>query len=397
MTTHHDGSLKVVSEKIECNRRSNRGADNAESNLRWPTRGPGLLASVSLLVWLASAISGRAIIFYSTADAEHNTSAPSGQLANSGWEYQGLWGDYLGTAIAPRYFVSAKHIGGNVGDKFVLNGVAYTTTAVFDNPNGDLRIWRIEGQFPSHAQIYSGTDEAGKHLIVFGRGTQRGDEIKIGGLLSSELKGWRWGTQDGRKRWGENRVESVSNVSGAGDLLRVTFDSNGERNEAHLSYGDSGGAIFMNDGSGWKLAGINYAVDGPYNTSNSGEGFQAAIFDEGGLYRRVNGVWTPTPDLPVAQPGAFYGTRISSHIAWINSVISQSAPPPVPSASPTLQSAASSLGNYSDEPTAKVNESTRSITLSLPNGLRFYRISAPSQLRISTIKVQSGSLVLSYE
>jgi len=37
----------------------------------------------------------------------------------------------------------------------------------------------------------------------------------------------------------------------------------------------------------WKLAGINYAVQGPYNRNEFGDGFNAAIFDLRGLYLRM--------------------------------------------------------------------------------------------------------------
>lgn len=54
--------------------------------------------------------------------------------ANSGWQYEGQFGSFLGTVIASNYFITAKHIGGSVGDTFVFSGVNYTTTAVFPDP-----------------------------------------------------------------------------------------------------------------------------------------------------------------------------------------------------------------------------------------------------------------------
>src|SRR5882672_648102 len=94
---------------------------------------------------LASALvlqnfNGHAVLFYATADPAYNTTAPTGTLAGSGWQYQGLWGNVLGTAIAPQYFIAARHVGGSVGQAFVLNGVTYKTTAFWDDIYTDFRV-----------------------------------------------------------------------------------------------------------------------------------------------------------------------------------------------------------------------------------------------------------------
>jgi hypothetical protein len=99
------------------------------------------------------------------------------QPANSGWQFEGQFDGLLGTVIAPNYFITAKHIGGVLGDKFTFNGTNYTTTAVFPDPSNDLQIWRVSGTFPIQAPLYAGSpgSEANLFLTVFGRGTQRGN------------------------------------------------------------------------------------------------------------------------------------------------------------------------------------------------------------------------------
>src|SRR6266849_719207 len=140
----------------------------------------------------------RAVLFDSTPNPNFNTTAPGGALAGSGWQYEGLWlNSFLGTPIASQYFITAAHIGGNIGDIFNFGGMQYTTTAMFDSPTSDLRIWQVSGTFPSFAPLYTGSDEVGKSLVVFGCGTQRGDEV----TLSGDLKGWSWGTSDHVQRW----------------------------------------------------------------------------------------------------------------------------------------------------------------------------------------------------
>ena len=253
-----------------------------------------------------------------------NTTAPGGTNLNSGWQFEGNWGGaFLGTPIAPHYFITAGHIGGSSGQTFSLNGKTYTTNAMYDDPQTDLRIYRITGTFSSYAPIYTGIYESGKRAMIFGRGTQRGVEVKKG----TTLKGWKWGTRDGVKSWGENLITStLSGGTGIGQVLKFTFNRQGttgaQYNEGALSDGDSAGGVFINDGGKWKLAGINYLVDGPFSLSGTnGTGFNGSIFDKGGLYVGGDGKWMYNSDTSADIPGNFYATRISSRQSWVKSII----------------------------------------------------------------------------
>ena len=358
-----------------------------------------------LLLFLGLTRPVAAVIFYSTGDPTHNTSAPTGGLTNSGWQYQGTWGVYLGTPIAPKYFLAASHVGGAIGDKFNFRGVDYSTTDFFDDPDSDLRIWRVCGTFPDYAQLYSSSGEVGKQVVVFGRGTQRGVEVIIQSGLTSSLKGWYWGASDTVQRWGTNVVTAIINgdtlvptggvVGGSiGNVLKCDFDSSGGSDEVHLSVGDSSGGVFIKKGTVWQLAGINLAVDGPYNTSTNGGGFVAAIFDEGGLYKYTAGNWVFTPDTPVDVPGSFYATRVSDHVSWINGVL-QATPPPDPN--PVLQSAARVIGPYQPVAGAVVDPNQKSVTVPLTSGNQFYRLQGCDLLRITSIAVNGGMVVMSYQ
>src|SRR6187200_49430 len=128
----------------------------------------------------------RGIIFASTADPTFNTTEPTGQYAGSGWQFEGQWNGFIGTPIAPDYFITANHIGGMVGGTFIFQGLPYTTDNTFNIPNTDLRLWHVISTFPSYAPIYRDSDETGKDLVVFGTGTQRGPEV----LVSGTLHGW---------------------------------------------------------------------------------------------------------------------------------------------------------------------------------------------------------------
>lgn len=312
-----------------------------------------LVAAVALA---SGPVNSPAVILKGTGDPEYNTTAPTGSLVNSGWQYQGLWGGVLGTAIAPQYFIAAKHAGGAIGHEFTYNGVTYHTVACWSDPSSDLCIWKVDGIFPFWAPLYSLNDEQGKSLVVIGRGTQRGDEVltsqvetnyttniynlkklnlsrkaalklyptaTIQGshitIVSSAvttnavLKGWKAGPSDGRVRWGENQVISV------GSFLSASFDVNGGPNEASLTGGDSSGAAFIQEGGVWKLAGINYGIEGPFATTMNEPEFYGAILDRGGLYS--DGWFMPDDAQP--YPACFYCTRISVRLPWIQSVIGQ--------------------------------------------------------------------------
>src|SRR5204862_4490289 len=96
----------------------------------------------------------RGVILYSSST--RNTAAPTGTLSTAGWQYQGQFGQFLGTPIAPHYFVTAQHIGGSVGQAFYYGGKTYTTSAAYDDPTTDLRIWHVNGTFSSFAPMYTG-------------------------------------------------------------------------------------------------------------------------------------------------------------------------------------------------------------------------------------------------
>jgi hypothetical protein len=187
--------------------------------------------------------------------AGRNTSAPTGALAGSGWQYEGQFGAFLGTAIAPHYFITASHIGGSVGEPFTYNGQSYATTALFDDPASDLRIWKVDGTLGTYAPLDTTGPAAGQQIVLNGRGTQRGDAIVTS---TGQTAGWHWGTADGAQSWGVSTVAgTIDRGPGVGTLLRATFDGT----NATVSSGDSGGGVFLNDNGAWRLAGVTYAVE----------------------------------------------------------------------------------------------------------------------------------------
>ena len=112
------------------------------------------------------------------------------------------------------------------------------------------------------------------------------------------------------QRWG-TIVGSIFRDSTYGKLLRAPFDANAGPNEAHLSSGDSGGAVFVfnNSTNRWEFAGVNLAVDSPFSISAAGSNpFNAAMFDTTGLFVKSDqGNWITAPN-----PSAFYASEIAA-------------------------------------------------------------------------------------
>lgn len=267
-----------------------------------------------------------AVAFYDDYDysADPNASAPTGAYANSGWQYEGQWGGFLGTVISQNAFVTANHIEGDkVGDKFTYKGQKYITVEAY--VQNDLIIYKVDGTFPDYAPLYTKRNEVGKELVEVGRGKERGEPIYVGDVVH----GWKNGADTGVQRWGTNTVSSILDQGpGLGETLKVTFSRvNRTPYECGNLIGDSGGCVFIKDDDGvWKLAGINHLADGPFNTvASSSRSFKGVVFDVGGLYMNnkigVNGTYLYYDDVDADIETAFYATRISSNLDFINSVI----------------------------------------------------------------------------
>src|SRR5262245_60055221 len=116
---------------------------------------PAKFCSSALILGLLFSSNASAVLLYSTP--ERNTdppgtllnrstsTGPAGaedqrRLLNSGWQYQGDFRGFLGTPIGSKYFITAKHIGGELEgtNTFVYNGATYTINTsgnFFDDPS----------------------------------------------------------------------------------------------------------------------------------------------------------------------------------------------------------------------------------------------------------------------
>jgi hypothetical protein len=273
---------------------------------------PALGAAIAAL---ALTVPARAVIFASTGDPNHNTSAPTGDLANSGWQYFGAWQSGGGVAISPNHFITAAHVGGQIGNTFSFGGQTYVTTG-FTTVN-DLRIWTVSGAMPAWAPIYTGVSESTLDAVLIGRGEGRGSEFRQPSATDSDtLRGWSWGGNSAT-RWGTNQIDFATTRTGYGEVLMMDFDRDGGDHEATVANGDSGGGLFVYnpDTSAWELAGVINAVASSFRLTSSGTTTQAAVFDMGGLYN-ANGALV-AQDFSFDLPAAFFASRMSANQDWI--------------------------------------------------------------------------------
>lgn len=341
----------------------------------------------------------RALIFLSTGDPEHNVSAPTGELAGSGWQWEQQDG-FGATVIGPNQVLTANHLGVGVNNTFHFGGLTYAVLAATNAPGSDLRLFWVAGRFPGPpAPIYSGTNEIGSVLVLHGQGVRRGDPVYSNPPANTDLRGWLWGHPDGRNHWGTNRIADIQTVDYSqgmpGTYLIAYFNKSAGADAVTLASGDSGGGAFIRDTDGnWKLAGIASATEAYFNTVPSATGaFYAALFDRRGFYEQDDtGHWTFDPGAD-QQPGALLElTRVSTYAAWIQG---QLALPTPGTAVPTLLTSEKADGIFLEVTAYAIDPVKRRVTVATsPENTRFYQLAGVSQ--ILSIQREADWTVLGY-
>jgi len=287
----------------------------------------------TLFSFLAT-MSASGLIFRDGPSPAANTeTAPTGDYAGSGWQHQVRYLTSHATIISPKHFITATHLGKKQKEVFqaaFFNGVEDRTFAIKGEPVqiglSDLRVFEIWETFDDYAQLYTAADEAGKGMVIHGRGIGRGEELAG--------QGWKWGPYSSqRSRWGRNTVDG-SVWLGDYDYLYFDFDDVFNQDEVGASNRDSGGGWFIKDGPTWKLAAVTYSVDAFYASNGDpakNERFGGVFYDAGGLYLDNNeGGWDLLPtrgasssfnDLKFYRQTHTYGSRISSQADEIKMII----------------------------------------------------------------------------
>lgn len=347
-----------------------------------------------LLLMLVAGWPARAVILFGTGDPERNTTPPVGELAGSGWQWQAAAG-LCATAVGPHHAVTARHLGLSKGASLNFGGINYPVLAVTNAPNSDFALVELAGSLPAFAPLYTETNEVGRPLVMFGRGTQRGNPV-LAPDGSGVLRGWGWAGNDGRLRWGTNAVADTDTGTAdngfAGDVLVGTFGPDAGDSTGTLSTGDSGGGVFVRDDAGqWRLAAVNYAVESGFNTVTNGAGFTASLFNRTGFYEQdVHDVWQIDDQQAEHPETVFIATRVSSYATWAQTLMSL----PV-TGRPVLLSATTVDGPYTEHPAYTVDTTKHLITFFVQAGNRFFQLEGAASLGLSTR--QGSQLVFTYK
>lgn len=361
---------------------------------------PGLLGIwLMMLVCLGPSEAARAITVYGNGDPAYHTSAPTGVFAGSGWQWQVI-GALSATVIGPHYVATARHLGLQPGLEFDYNGLRYQVIRVVSPDTGDLALLEVAGVLPNPAPLYTRTNELRKTLLLHGRGTQRGEPVHGPPPDGTELRGWKWGLNDIQLRWGTNRVEELFEAKPSdgvsGSYLVAYFSNRGGADLGTLTTGDSGGGAFIRDTDGkWKLAGVNYAVEGQFRTSADGGDFSAAVFDRRGFYQYDNTVpgWILDPTQSSEPRTAFYLTRISSYTDWIQTQFDR--PPDAPW--PHLEVAPAVEGPYFEVTAYSLHTGSQQIQTAVPTGTQFFRVTSETAVQLHPPLLKDGILTFTYE
>jgi hypothetical protein len=235
------------------------------------------LAVILTLAWGAPA---EAVIIASGEGTE-NTSAPPD---DPGWDHVADRSYATAVYIGDGWMLTADHVpSGDVQ----IQGVVYRWVPDSDvtvDP-ADLKLFRIESD-PGLPLLPIAADPPAEDLVFIGIGRNRGAEIKDWDA-DPHLDGWYWGS-GAAMRWGTNAVKSVSveYPLGSGIFFFTTdfSESGGTPHECQVAAGDSGGAVFSENGGVWELTGIQVTrtvYDGqPYDTALFGNESWSAQLSE---------------------------------------------------------------------------------------------------------------------
>lgn len=237
-----------------------------------------LLPLVILTLATAPPLPAGAVIIDS-GDGTGNVNPPGSEpddtiTSDPGWAYVGSVNGLSGVYLRNRWVLTANHVGPGAIE---LEGVSYDYIAGSavrltngDGTHPDLIVFGIatDPGLPE-LPIRSNTSSPNGDVVLIGYGRDRGvatdsDDPDIWqpppDPPDPPIPGWWWGVLLS-KRWGVNRVAgpwpgTPNNTVSFYTVFDYPTALGHVDDEAQAAYGDSGGAVFAQQGKSWELAGI---------------------------------------------------------------------------------------------------------------------------------------------
>ena len=225
-----------------------------------------VLAYMFLLATAAPSVA----VLIDSGDGTGNTSAPT---PDPGWDnvgHRASWGAiYLGDG----WVITANHVAAGTVE---FDGVSYphlpslvTRIRNDDGSPADLLVFGLALPHPPlpDLTLTSTSPGLGEDVILIGPGTNRGafTSWQPNPPSPSTIEGYEWGAGS-TMRWGTNEIAAEPATPVLGTMsISTEFDAGGTVHEAQAANGDSGGALFIDNGGNWELAGLLFAIGTFFN------------------------------------------------------------------------------------------------------------------------------------
>ncbi|MBC2595819.1 hypothetical protein H5P28_16255 [Ruficoccus amylovorans] len=227
-----------------------------------------------LLLWLSAVLPAAGLVNCGNPGGNRNCpTGENGEPADPGFAYVGFVGGATGVYLGNGWVLTARHLPAR---DVRIEDTVYPWDGASDYkfPNAELRLFRLS-EWPDMPAlpITSSTPKRGQLVVMVGVGRDCADQVTYW-QVNRATEPWTWTEVPSReqadaagilshpasaKSWGTNRISGLTEHPKLGALIVTDFTEDPSIRtpyEAQAVSHDSGGAVFVEDEDGWKLAGI---------------------------------------------------------------------------------------------------------------------------------------------